>query len=410
VNITLRLAWRNLWRHRRRTWLTTGAMVFSNVLLVFVITLQLGTYRMMIDNTLGVLTGHIQLQAPGYIDEPRMRYTVDDVRGAASELRGALADVQVAARASAFALLSSAERSYGVQLVGVEPAREPGVSSIPGLLVSGRYLDDIDAAEIVIGAVLARNLQVGLGDRLTLLGSGLDGSFSAGVVEIVGLYATGMSDIDRGLAELPLGYFQDVFAMGDRGHSVVIKAASLDAVDALAATIATRFPDARRWAVHDWDALQPGLKQAIQADMFSAWFMYLVLVVLVAFSVLNTQLMSVMERTREFGIVLALGVTPGRLGRLVMLETTLMSLLGLVLGVALGGAVALWFGTVGFTYPGMEEMAGKFNIPERMYPRLDAFALLLGPAAVMAGCMLAGLIPALRLRQLEPVQAMRAAS
>lgn len=410
MNITLRLAWRNLWRHRRRTWLTTGAMVFSNLLLVFFVTLQLGTYGMMIENTLSVLTGHLQIQAPGYNDEPRMRYAMADVRGVAGELRSELPGTRVAARGSAFALLSSAERSFGVQLLGVEPAREPGVSSIPGRVVSGRYLGDPDAAEIVIGAVLARNLQVELGDRLTVLGSGLDGSFAAGVVEIVGIYDTGMSDIDRGLAELPLGYFQDAFAMGDRGHSLVIKAGGLDQVDELKAAVEARFPDRQRWAVLDWDELQPGLRQAIQADMFSAWFMYLVLVVLVGFSVLNTQLMSVMERTREFGIVLALGVTPGRLGRLVMLETTLMSLLGLVLGTALGGAVALWLSRVGFTYPGMEDMAGKFNIPARMYPRVDAFSLLLGPSVVLLGCLLAGLIPALRLRRLEPVQAMRAAA
>jgi putative ABC transport system permease protein len=161
--------------------------------------------------------------------------------------------------------------------------------------------------------------------------------------------------------------------------------------------------------VHDWDELLPGLKQAIQADFVSAWFMYGILIVLVAFSVLNTQLMSVLERTKEFGIVMSLGVTPGRLGRLVMLETTLMGIVGMLLGMVLGGALVLWLGRHGFTYPGLEEMAGTFNLPGRVYPELSAVGLLLGPMIVLVSSVAASLYPAVRLHWMEPVTAMRAA-
>ena len=161
--------------------------------------------------------------------------------------------------------------------------------------------------------------------------------------------------------------------------------------------------------VHTWDALLPGLKQAIQADFTSAWFMYGILIVLVAFSVLNTQLMSVLERTKEFGIVMSLGVTPGRLGRLVLLETALMGTLGLVLGALLGGALVAWLGHHGFSYPGMEEMAGKFNLPSRIYPPVTLIGLFFGPAIILVSSVIASLYPAIRLRWLEPVAAMRAA-
>jgi len=137
--------------------------------------------------------------------------------------------------------------------------------------------------------------------------------------------------------------------------------------------------------------------------------MYGVLTVLVAFSVLNTQLMSVLERTREFGIVMALGLTPGRLGRLVLLETALMGLLGLVLGVLLGGLVAGWLGIFGFTLPGLEEISAQYNLPDRLYPEVSPISLLLGPTVVFVATMLAAIYPALRLHWLHPVQAMRAA-
>jgi ABC-type lipoprotein release transport system permease subunit len=159
--------------------------------------------------------------------------------------------------------------------------------------------------------------------------------------------------------------------------------------------------------VHDWDALQPGLKQAIQADLSSAFFMYGVLVILVAFSVMNTQLMSVLERTHEFGIVMALGLTPGRLGRLVILETSMMGLAGLFLGALAGGLVTLWFTYNGFSYPGMDQMAANFNLPSRFYPQATLLTLFLGPAVVFIGSILSALYPALRLHWLHPVEAMR---
>jgi putative ABC transport system permease protein len=408
VSLVFRLAWRNLWRQPRRTWLTTGAMVFSNTLLVFMISLQFGMYGLMIDNTLQAFTGHLQIQAPGYIDDQKMRQTVDDIVPLADRLRAEFPGQHIAARATGFALLSSAERSYGVAVVGVQPEFEPDVSTLPGLVSAGRYLEDDKAAEIIIGAALARNLKVDVGDELTLLGSGKDGSFAAAVVIIAGIFDSGIADFDRSITEIPLGLFDDVFYMNGSGHHVVFNNGGIGGVDALKPQIEAALPAGSELVVHDWDRLQPGLKQAIKADMSSAFFMYGILVILVAFSVLNTQLMSVLERTHEFGIVMALGLRPGRLGRLVLLETTIMGVLGLVLGALLGGLVTQWLSVYGFAYPGMDEMAAKFNLPARFYPEVSTISLLSGPIVVFLFTMVAALYPALRLHRLHPVEAMRA--
>jgi ABC-type lipoprotein release transport system permease subunit len=409
MSIGFRLAWRNLWRRKRRTWLTVGAMVFSNILLVFMISLQVGMYAMMISNTLRAQTAHLQVQAPGYKDDLKMRQVVPGVQELAEELRQELGTDEVAARAVAFALVSSADRSYGVQITGVEPQYEAEVSSLPGLIQSGRFLTHPMAAEIVIGSVLARNLRVDVGDELTILGSGRDGSMAAAVVDVVGVFESGMPDLDRGFAEMPLGFFQDTFSMEGAGHAVAIMAPSLVQVGAFMGRTEALLPTGTNLVVHDWDTLLPGLKQAIQADFVSAWFMYGILIILVAFSVLNTQLMSVLERTKEFGIILSVGVTPGRLGRLVLLETALMGIVGMVLGIGLGALLILWLNQHGFSYPGMEEMAGKFNLPSRIYPELSAIGLLMGPLIVLMATVVAALYPALRLRWMEPVEAMRAA-
>ena len=150
-NVALRLAWRNLWRYKRRTWLTVGAMVFSNSLLVFSISLQFGSYDMMINNTLQAFSGHIQVQHEGYLDDPKMRYALDDVAAIAAQLRNELELQNISARAAGFALASSHDRSYGLQILGVEPTFEPLVSTIPGLVKQGRYLQKDSGEEIVIG-------------------------------------------------------------------------------------------------------------------------------------------------------------------------------------------------------------------------------------------------------------------
>ena len=408
MTLNLRMAWRNLWRHKRRTWLTATAMIFSNVLLVFMISLQFGSYDMMINNTLQSFSGHFQIQKDGYNDNPKLRLSIESIQPLATELRRTMPEARVAARAAAFALASSEQRSFGVQVIGVQPDFEPGVSTIPGLVKQGSFLQDPNAAEIVIGAVMARNLKVGIGDEITLLGSGRDGSFAAGVLTVTGIYASGIQEMDRSFAEIPLGYFQEMFAMGDHGNSIAVAVESLDHV-------APELINAKRVVsghdgllVIDWTALHPGLKQAIQADLSSAWFMYGVLIILVAFSVLNTQLMSVLERTREFGVITALGIKPRQLASLVMLETTLMALIGLSIGVFLGWLVALYFNVVGFSYPGMEEVAARFNLPGKMYPSVTVFSMMLGPFVVFLFCLLASIYPATRLYRLQPVDAMRA--
>lgn len=415
MNMTLRLAWRNLWRHKRRTWITVGAMIFSNLLLIFMISLQFGSYEMMIDNTLKAYTGHLQIQAKGYNDDPKIRNSFDGVVSLAREVRQQTGTNRVAARGIAFAMTSSEQRSYGLQIVGVEPAFEPNVSSLPGLIVEGGYFSDLNAEEIVVGRVLARNLRVSVGDELTLLGSGRDGSFAAGVVTVKGIFDSGMAELDRSMAQVPLGYFQSLFSMQGKeqgqgqGHAIVVDAEEIGLVPELQRRLQKIIAGRSDLVVLDWTRLQPGLKQAIQADMTSAWFMYAVLIVLVAFSVLNTQLMSVLERTREFGVMMALGFKPRRLGGLVVMETVLISALGLVIGVLLGYALTWYLSLVGFSYPGMDQMAARFNLPDRMYPSISPLSLFLGPGIVFIFSVLASAYPATRLFFLQPVSAMRAA-
>jgi putative ABC transport system permease protein len=410
MNSLLRLAWRNLWRNKRRTWLTVSAIAFVTVLMVFLITLQLGSYDLMIDSSLRIFTGQMQVQRDGYLEKPQIRTVITDAQALAEQLRAnpALAKIGVAVRAQGFALASSANRSFGVQVVGSEPEFEPKVSTIPHLIKSGRWLKDLHAQEAVLGSALAQNLRIKVGDELTLLGAAMDGSVAATVLPVVGIFESGMRDLDRVTVEVPLATFQEVFGMGRNAHAIVFLAPDLMYLPALRAEVARQITATPKLVVLDWERLIPGLKQLTQADWTTGWFMYIALIAVVTFSILNTFIMSVLERTREFGIMLALGTTPLRIGALVFIETAFLALLGLAIGVALGLIVAGTLSVVGFTYPGLKELMGQYGLPGLIYPKLSATSVLLGPAVILVFILVAALYPALRIRKLEAVEAIHA--
>jgi ABC-type lipoprotein release transport system permease subunit len=348
----------------------------------------------------------MQVQRSAYLDKPKMRTSIPDAANLADRLRVTAGLDAVAPRAQGFALATSGARSYGVPVIGVEPAREPGVSTLPGLIKRGRYLKDVRANEAVIGARLAKNLRIDVGQELTLLGGGRDGSVAATVVPVVGIFETGMPDLDRQLIQVPLGMFQEVFSMGNHAHVIVIGGASLDAIETVQRKVVAALPAGADLRVRGWPELIPGLKQLIEADTVQNWFTYIVLIVVVTLSILNTFLMSVLERTREFGILLALGATPRRIGGMVLLESFLLTALGLLVGVMLGYFVALYFQRYGFTFPGMKELHAQFGLPGVIHPKITLVSLTLGPLVILLFTLLAALYPATRLRRLDPVEAM----
>ncbi|GMR03745.1 MAG: FtsX-like permease family protein [Gammaproteobacteria bacterium] len=408
MGITLRLAWRNLWRHSRRTWLTASAIAFVTTLLVFIITIQLGSYDMIIDSSLRVFTGQLQVQKKGYLDKPSIRSAIPAAREKAQHLRTAIGIEDISVRATGFALASSGSRSYGVPVVGVEPDYEARVSTIPRLIKEGHYFSGIDAQEALVGVKLAHNLKIKTGDELILLGTAMDGSVAATVLPVVGIFESGVPDLDRHMVQLPLATFQEVFSMGEAAHTIVIAAPDLSQLPRLKTEVAHLLPPDQSLVVLDWDQLIPGLKQLIQADWTTAWFIYIALILVVTFSILNTFLMSVLERTREFGIMLALGASPLRIGALVVLESMLLTLLGLAIGIILGGAITLYFYFEGFTFQTLQEVYAEYGLPGVITPKLTFESIGTGPIVILFFVLLASLYPALRIRRLSAVEAMRA--
>jgi len=403
--LILSLAWRNLWRHQRRTWLTIAAMALCNCILIFMISLQAGSYITMLNNNLAVFSGHLQVQHSRYLDDPKPRFSVDNGIELAAELRKLPTVAAAAARGVNFALLSSTTRSKAMQVVGVEAQFEDSVSTIPGTLVAGQYLSEKTPYGLVIGRRSASHLKVDIGSEITLLGSGQNGAFAASILTVVGIVDSGLEELDRSTVFIQLTDFQDIFSYQRQVSHIAIRSPSLFMVNQTQDAVVRATQNNSSLNTLDWDTLVPGLKQAILSDIASALFIYTVLIIVVIFSVLNNQLMAVLERRKEYGILLSLGVAHRRLIGLLFAETALLALLGLALGLLVGSLINGYFATHGVYFAGMEQMAEKFNLPSRIHPMMHPITTLAGPLLVFVGSLLAAAYPALKLNNLHPVTA-----
>lgn len=402
------LAWRNLWRQPVRTALSVFSIAFASALLVFALSFQLGVYDTMKANALRLFDGFAQIQPAGYSDDPDIRKTLADPQALTEAALSVPGVTAAAPRAMSFVILANGERSFGAAIVGVDPAREPTVSTLASTVHEGRYLGPGDTDSIVLGDALARNLELKPGDRVTLLGSALDGSIAADVLTVTGVFHTGLSELDRQISQMPLRRFQETFVMGDTANVIALTGDRLADVNAALPSLTGRV-GGNGVVVRDWGELQPALKQAITLDFSTALLWYASMVVVVVFIILNTLLMSVFERTREFGMLLAVGMRSDMIGRMLWLELILFALIGNAVGILIGGGAALWFQINGITFSGMEGIFAQFGLPSQLFPALSFTSAFAGPGVIVVAIAVMGYYPYRRVRGLKPIAAMAAA-
>lgn len=407
MKLLFAVAWRNLWRNPRRTGLSAGGIAFAILLLVFSMSLQSGSYSTMIDTATGLLSGHIQVQARGYLDNPRLRDTVENAAAVRGKVEAVAGVTGTAMRSSAFALVALEERAFAAQIVGVEPAREREITTLPERVRDGRYLGGGSAREAVIGSGLARNIGAALGSEIVILGTAMQGGVAAMVLEVVGIIESGMPELDRVLVQVRLSDFGEAFGLTDAVSMIVVRTEDVSRSRDVAVNIADVLDDDGLTVV-PWNDLVPELEQAIELDRVSGYFFYVLLAAMVVFSIVNTFIMTVFERTREFGTLMSIGGRPGFIVALLQLESLLLAILGTGVGLLLGAALTLYFAEVGI-YLGEAgaEIMRQFHMPERLHPSLNFTGVWLAPLLMLVATQFAALVPALRVRRLDPVEARR---
>lgn len=404
---TLRIAWRNLWRNPRRTGLALAAIGLS-VALVLVYDGILRAYGdWMVETITGPMLGHVQAHASGWRQDRAMDRSIRQASRALSALRRDPEVAQAGARVYAPALAARGEEGFAVLVVGLDIEAETG----PARLLSGATPPP-RGRHVLMGRALADLMGARPGDELALVGQGADGSLANDLYTVAGLVDTPVDLVNREAVLMPLATAQELFAMPDEAHEIVLHARDAERADALARRLAG-LPELEGCEVLDWKALAPEMLSLVRLVRV-AWVFVLALVfVAAAAGVTNTMLMSTFERTHELGMLLALGSGPGRLLRMIVAESVALGLAGALLGTALGGGLVALTHAGGIDYatltgggPGEVSFAGlRWSL--RLHPSLAMVDVVRVVAAVVLTSLLASLWPAVRVGRLEPARALR---
>lgn len=412
----LQLAWRNLWRNRRRTFITMAAIAFGYAMLLFVACLMAGLRWQMIQNGTCLVMSQIQIHAPGYYPNLSLQKTLGgrqgtDVSALLTTVKADRRVIAAAPRVYGYGLLSAAHRSAGVKLMGVVPEEEPKITTLNTQIVQGSYLTAQLPKGVVIGDKLARTMGIELGSEIVLLTQAADGSMGNDVYTVVGIFHTGLDAVDRGLVLMTLSSLQDLLHLAPgRIHEVGIKLNQITAATTVATALEVRLGKTLQVRVMAWPELAPELANYVQFNHGVTVVLFFIFFLVAVMGVMNTMLMAVFERTREFGMLMAVGMRPAQVIALILTEAAGLAAASLVLGAALGVPLLWYLQVHGLDLGGatgeVVSVAGVV-VGHLWYGRQDYSAYSQAAVGLAATALVSAVYPAWRAAQLRPTEAMR---
>lgn len=409
----LKMAWRNVWRNWRRTVIAIIAIGLGMTLMLVFDGVLGGMDQALYGNTVRLQGGHVQVHAPGYLEKanrmPLLPLADPDTLVQAAEAQPEA--VAVAQRIKTGGMVSSREATMPVAIIGIQPEREtPSVSMVAENVVQGRYLQGDDEDVLLIGDALAERLEVGVGDRVTLVGRATHDQMRRRTMTIAGIYDLGIKEIEEAQVYVSLQEAQILFDLRDQATEIAVYLREMGQEPAVVGRLQSALPG---YEVDAWDTLDPRTKELMEMEDQIMGAFGLVILLIAGVGILNLMLMAVFERTREIGILGAMGLKRWETLVLFLLEGVLIGLLGALVGSLLGGAVSAYYGRVGLDLASLYGGADFGDVSElyglmgdRLFFRIgvDVFVQRALTVAIIAA--LATLYPAWQAARQEPAQAL----
>lgn len=416
--VILTLAFRNLRRYLRRTLLTSLAMIVGGALLMISLPLGDGTHEMWIESGVRMGSGHLSIQTPEF---QRSRKIEDRLSARArAEAESALDDPGVAPYVTSASpqlvvsgLVSSPAGARPAQISGVDPDAERAFSILDDKRIEGRYLEKGDRLEAYVGSVLAESLELRLGSRLVLTAQDADGEIAGQLVRVAGIFRTGVPEIDQSLVHIPLATAGSWLGSGDDITNIAILVDASADVEPLKRALERKLGGAievGELTVMGWREAMPELDAAVKIDDFGNYLMQGILFAIIALGIVNTVLMSVLHRHREFGVLQALGLTPAQTGSLVLVEGIVLTVVSGIIGIVLGLFITWYFWRDGLDFSSLWDEEWTFSgvvMDPVVVPliRLARVVQALVFMLVIGG--LASLYPAYRATRIDVTEAMK---
>ena len=406
------LAWRNLWRNKKRTLIAASSVLFAVLLALLMRSMQRGYYDYMIDASVRMYTGYIQVHGKDYWEKRSLEESMVLSKEKVDEVKNIEGVTHIVNRFETFSLLSHGNVTKVAQIIGIEPNEEDQITGLKSKLVEGNYLQK-NSKGILLAQGLSELLNAGIGDTVVIYGQGYHGVTAAELVPVQGIVKFTLPELNKSFSYLSIPYAQWVFSAPGRTTSLSIMINNPKSLDRITEEIRKVFSDGEgkadaNYEVMTWEKLSPELVQSIQVDNAQGIIMLAILYLVIAFGIFGTIMMMTAERVKEFGILISVGMKKSKLYLVTILETLFITFIGVVAGAIISLPILLYF--VANPIPLTGEMADAVLawgfepiLPFAINPGMF-FAQIW---TVLAIALVSGLYPINFIRKLKPVEAVR---
>ncbi len=403
--IVPKLAWRNIWRNKRRTGITLASIFFAVILSSLMMSVKEGTYDRMIDASIGDFMGYIQVHAKDYWEEKNLDWSFvhdEDLKAQITSHKNVVAQLP---RIESFALVASEDQTKGSMVVGIDPQLEAQYNKLDERVSEGSYLSQDDNG-ILIGDGLAEYLDLGVGDTIVLLGQGYHGSSAAGKYAIKGIVKFGSPELSKQLIFMPLKLSQILYATEGNINNLVLildnNKNSLQISEDLEKALSDDYE------VMDWTLLNSELVDMIEADRVEGYVFMFILYMVISFGIFGTVLMMLAERRKEFGVLIAIGMKRIQLAVLVWLEVMLISILGSFLGMFGAFPICYYMYANPIAIEGeMSEMTEEYGMEAVVQASIDPMVFANQAIVVAILASIIALYPLFKLLRVRAIDEMR---
>lgn len=405
MKLYLILAWRNIWRNKRRTILAASSVLFAIVLAIFTRAMQHGTYDYMIDSAVRMYTGYLQIHGKGYWEERSLENSIEVNETFIKNIE-AIQFVEIAVpRLENYLLVSSKEITKVANVISIDPEKENQMTKLQKKIISGKYLTKDDEG-LLISEGLARMLNVKIGDSLILYGQGIYGITMATIAPIIGVVKFAIPDLNNSFIYLPLSYGQKLFSMENKITTISIMITNPKQINYVLSEIKKILNN--NYDIMSWEEMMPELVQGIQLDSVGGLIMLFILYLVITFGIFGTIIMMTAERTKEFGVLLAIGINRSKLVLITTLEAIFISFLGAFAGIIVSFPLVIYFHKNPIRFTGeIAEISLKFGV-EPIIPLSNELGIFIAQSlVVLLIALLSSLYPINYIRKLKPIEAMR---
>ena len=398
------LAWKNIWRNKKRSLIIITAITLGLWAGLFSVAVMIGSWDTTVNSTIDRNLSHIQIHTKEFKDESLTSHYIPNGNKVAEEIRNLKNVKDVTARVLIEGMASSPSSSRGVNIIGVDPAREKNVTTIADYITEGEYFNGIKRNPILIGEKLADKLGLKLRSKIVLSFQSIDTTLTYAAFRIVGIYKTESSIFDESNVFVRKSDLYNSMESDFIVNEIAIRLNSSKDLDSTFATLKGDYPSL---VVETWKDLAPELEMMYQYLIVEMQIFLAIIMAALLFGITNTMLMSVLDRVREFGVLLAVGMKRGRVFSLIMIETIILSLVGGIIGMIFGTFTIWYFADKGIDLSLFSEGLSAWGMPTILYPILPMYFYGVLTSMIVITGILAAIWPSIKTIKLRPADAIR---